>query len=670
MSEFFFEILTEEMPARMQVLAELSLKADFYKYAIEQNLLTHDAEVYSTPRRLILISNMEENLVVKETEIKGPKVNAPQAAQDGFLKKHGLKDFSEFTERDGVWYRSVYSVAGKAIDALPAVTQKLVENFSWPKSMRWGSGTERWVRPLHQIMAYFDGQPMDGFAADTVGHRFLSKGRVTPKNFADYRQQLKDNFVLIDRKEREAIIRDGAINIATQKNLVATLHDHLVEEIVGLVEYPVVLCGEFEKDFLSVPQDALRTTMINNQKYIPLYNRDGTSPDAWNGTISNLFIIVSNMQANDGGQQIIAGNERVLRARLSDAKFFWEQDLKTKLANRVDALKTVTFHDKIGTMYDKVERIIVLSRQIAPLVGADENLAARAALLAKADLTSGMVGEFPELQGIMGRRYALQDDEDAKVAEAVSYHYMPVGSTGNGCLPEEPVSIAVALADRIDSLREFFRINEKPTGSRDPYALRRAAIGIIRIVLGNNLKIDLRAFFDDELMLFIKDRLKVILKEQGLRHDVIESVLKDVKGGDVQDMVNRVKAVQDFTTGETGQALLGGYRRAVNILSIEEKKDKKAYAGDVDQTKLAANEEVVLYDTIMNAAMALNGKLSANDFNGAMENLANLQQPVNLFFENILVNHEDATVRLNRLQLLASLRNTMNKIADFSQIQD
>ena len=663
MSEFFFEILSEEIPARMQKRAEDDLRVLLEKELQARQLAFKTLETCSTPRRLIacVIGLPAQQQDISE-EKKGPRIDAPPAAIEGFLKSCGLTDVSQCEQRDsgkGVFLYAKLESKGQPTSAiLPDIITKILNEFSWPKSMRWSDRSDTWVRPLHQVMACWDGKVLPDFAASTAGHRFLAKNKITPGNFADYRQQLEENFVLVARSERSARIRQGADAVAKMEGLALAIDDALLEEITGLVEWPVILLGSFESDYLSVPKEVLITTMRVNQKYIPLLKADGT--------LAPCFIITSNMAAKDGGRQIIAGNERVLRARLSDAKFFYEQDLKTKLADRVDALKAITFHEKIGTMYDKVQRMASIAAELAPAVQADAERAKRAVLMSKADLTSGMVGEFPELQGIMGGYYAAQDREGDDIASAVRDHYLPLGPATP--VPCSPVAVAVSLADKIDSLREFFRINEKPTGSRDPFALRRAALGIIRIILENNLVLDLMQFLDADVMVFVKDRLKVVLRDQDLKHDIIDAVLVDSDSGDLQKIVARVKAVQDFIATETGKALLAGYKRAANILAIEEKKDKVSYAGDIKDT-FATPAEKSLYQSITEIGRHIDGKLAVNDFTGAMNNMAMLRSPVDVFFDHVLVNDPDMDIRRNRLQLLALLRNTMNQIANFSKIE-
>jgi glycyl-tRNA synthetase beta chain len=544
--------------------------------------------------------------------------------------------------------------------------------------MRWGAGRLRWVRPLHSILCLLDGKvvsfEVDGIESgkETRGHRFLAPKPFNVKNFADYKKKLRDAYVMLDGDERAARIAKDARALALREGLTLVEDEALLAENAGLTEWPVVLMGKFDADFLSVPPEVLSTAMKAHQKCFSLRDKKAY--------LANRFILVANLKAKDGGKAIVAGNERVIAARLSDAKFFFDQDRKVMLPDRVPKLKEIVFHEKLGSQYQRVQRVWHLARELAPLVGADPDLAERAAILAKADLVSGMVGEFPELQGVMGRYYALDEEENPSVANAIAAHYKPLGPSDD--VPREPVSIAVALADKLDMLVGFWAIDEKPTGSKDPYALRRAALGIIRIVLENSVRLPLaqriraqvpgdqkkKQEIAQNLLAFFADRLKVHLREQGARHDLVDAVFA-LGGDDLLLIVKRVEALGKFLDTEEGEHLLTGTKRAINSLRIEEKKDGVTYDQAPDPDLLKRPEEKALAKAVDEVEQAAAAAIAREDFEAAMAEMAKLRVPVDAFFDSVTVNTQEADLRANRLRLLNRIRATTQTVADFSKIE-
>lgn len=696
MAEFLLELFSEEIPARMQAKGADDLRDLIVKGLEEKGLSFTKAEAHSTPRRITVVVDglpMENN--PPPIDKKGPRVDAAQQALDGFLKSIGQSDFSKCVQEESskgtFWYYREAVKGQPTAQVLSAIVEAVFEKFVWPKSMRWKSGQKSWVRPLRSIVALFDGAvvPLSfalggGEAAvmsgkQSQGHRFLSSGAFEVKNFADYTEKLKAAHVILSRADRKAYISDEAQKLAAKEGLKVHENDGLMEEIVGLVEWPVPLVGTFEKEFLEVPQEVLISTMRGDQKYIALLDNTGK--------LANKFVVIANTVTEDGGKNVVAGNEKVLRARLSDAKFFWDQDRKQKLESRVGALGQITFHQKLGTVKDKVARLEKLAAHVAKQIGADDKQAARAALLAKADLTSGVVFQFPEVQGIMGRYYALHDKETPAVAQAIADHYKPVGA--NDSCPTEPISICTALADKLDTLAGFFAIDEKPTGSKDPFALRRAALGIIRIVLENNLRLPLVPLFEAayngyavsglrplkdvtaDLVQFFTERLKVTLKDQGIRHDLIDAVLAaDVRKDDIALVVKLVHALRDFVGTDNGANLLAAYKRGANILRIEEKKDGKSFdAAALNDALLKEQPEKDLAAALAPVAAKVKDLFAREDYTGCMAALSELRAPVDAFFDKIMVNAPEADIRANRLSLLSRLRDTMNTIADFSKTE-
>jgi glycyl-tRNA synthetase beta chain len=672
MPELLVELFSEEIPARMQRKAAEDLKKAVTNALVDAGLVYEGAKAFVTPRRLALtVTGLPARSPDTREERKGPRVGSPQQAIDGFLKAAGLNSIGqakiESDPKKGEFYVAHIDKKGaEATEILSTLLPKVITGFDWPKSMQWGNGGLTWVRPLRAITATFgtdnDEPVVIPFQSNTVasgqttfGHRFLAPNAIRVKRFDDYVQALEKAKVVLDIDRRKEIIKADADNLAFAQGL-SVIHDEgLLEEVAGLVEWPVVMMGSFDPAFLEVPEEVIIATIRANQKCFCL--RDST------GKLAPFFIITSNQVAADGGKTIVAGNERVIRARLSDARFFYQTDLALPLEHGLPKLEESVFHAKLGTQFQRVERLVKLSGEIAPKVGASPDLAKRAAMLAKADLTTGMVGEFPELQGIMGRYYALAQGEPTAIANAIADHYKPLGPTD--LVPGEPVAISVALADKLDTLKGFWSIDEKPTGSRDPFALRRAALGVIRIVTDNNLRFPLKV--EPDLLSFFHDRLKVTLRDAGARHDLVDAVIgKD--SNDMLEITERVEALSKLLGSEDGKNLLAGYKRAANILAAEEKKDGKGFAAPVDPALLSLAEEAALAEAVASVDVAVAAKVAANDYQGAITALATLRQPVDKFFEAVLVNDPDAAIRTNRLSLLTKLRDTMRQVADFSKV--
>jgi len=690
MAELLLELLTEEIPARMQPRAAEDLRRLAGEKLAASGLTFAAVHSFVTPRRLTLLV---EGLPSAQPEIseerRGPRVGAPPNAVEGFLKSAGLASLEQCEQRDtgkGVFYFATIRRAGRATaEILPALLRALVVEFPWPKSMRFPAAGFRWVRPLTGALCLFDGKVLplnlDGVPVGnaTRGHRFLSPGLFSVAGFAEYRQKLRDARVILRSEDRGKAITLALYEQAAAAGLTVKDDPALLEEVAGLVEWPVVLMGAIDPAFLDLPPEVLTTSMRAHQKYFACIGR--------NGRLAPRFLLVSNMVADDGGKAIVAGNERVLRARLSDARFFWNQDRKVPLAARVPKLAERVFHAKLATVRDKVRRMARLAETLIPYIpGADPGKVARAAELAKADLSTGMVGEFPELQGVMGRYYALKDGEPPDVADALAQHYSPLGP--NDRCPSAPVSIAVALADKIDTLVGFFSIDEKPTGSKDPYALRRAALGVIRLVLENNLRLPLLKVFGraewsyqeseggvlgkstiPDLLDFFADRLKVHLREQGVRHDLIAAVFALGNEDDLVRLLARVAALDAFLKTEDGANLLVAYRRAANIVRIEEKKDGRSYAEPPEPKLLAEPAEAALAAALEQAGARSAAALEREAFIEAMAALAVLRRPVDEFFARVTVNCDNRDLRANRLRLLARIRDTLNQVAHFSQIE-
>jgi glycyl-tRNA synthetase beta chain len=682
MAELLLELLSEEIPARMQARAADDLKrlvSDGLKAA---GLEFKDARAFATPRRLALVvDGLPTARADVSEERRGPRVGAPEQAVQGFLRATGLSSLDQAEKRDTgkgeFWFAVIAKKGGPTAEALPGIIDAAMKALPWPKSMKWGSGTMTWVRPLQSIVALFDGKVLAGevasggamasirFGDTTRGHRFLSKGTIKVTGFADYTAKLRAAHVMLDPAERRKIVLEGAEKLCADAQVALRKDDGLLDEVAGLVEWPVPMLGTIDGQFMDVPPEVLIVSMRTHQRYFVTNRKDGA--------LANRFVVVANNVARDGGRTIVDGNERVLRSRLSDAKFFWDQDRKTRLEERLPALKDMVFHARLGTQADRVARIEILADKLAPYVaGADSAQAILAAHLCKADLRSGMVGEFPELQGVMGRYYALEEKLPADIADAIGDHYAPAGP--NDRCPSAPVSIVVALADKLDTLTSFWAIGEKPTGSRDPFALRRAALGIIRIVVENGIRLPLKKFFDaDDLMAFFADRLKVQMREKGVRHDVVDAVSALGGEDDLVRLLARVEAVQSFLATDAGKNLLTAYGRAANIVRAEEKKDKTLaakIAGAPDAALMEQSEEKTVAAALADIERLVRSALQREDFAGAMAAFADLRQPIDSFFEKVTVNvAEKPDLRLNRLKLLNQIRATMDSVADFSRIE-
>ena len=761
MPDLLLELFSEEIPARMQRKAAADLQKLVTDALVEAGLVYEGAKAFVTPRRLALtVHGLPNRSPDQREEKKGPRVGAPEKAIEGFLKGAGLTSIDQAkvqADKKGDFYIAVVEKPGRpAIEVIAEIVPAVVKSFPWPKSMRWGAnsakpGSLTWVRPLHSILCVFGPETSDtevvpfevgGVRSGNVthGHRFMAPAPITVRRFDDYMAKLEAARVVLDADRRKQMILADARDRALAMGLELIEDEALLEEVAGLVEWPVMLMGSFDEAFLEIPPEVVRTTIRVNQKCFVLRRQEARSAESatgkqeTSGTLANRFILVANIEASDGGRAIVAGNERVIRARLSDARYFWETDLKTKLEDRLPKLDGIVFHDKLGTQGERVQRIARLAREIAPRVGADPLMAERAGKLAKADLITEMVGEFPELQGLMGKYYAIAQGEDASVATAIEDHYKPVGPNDRG--PADPVAIAVALADKLDTLVAFWAIDEKPTGSKDPYALRRAALGIIRIILDGQWSLPLRpaivgafrsaerhrlrhaADKDAELWLnytertglidldqpkaaaekarasgasdevstfvldfntglrdllrdllsFFADRLKVQLREQGARHDLVDAVFALGNQDDLLLIVRRVEALGKFLDTEDGRTLLAGYKRATNILRDEEKKSGETYAGEVNAALLTEPEETALAAALGETAPAVVKAVKSEDFAAAMTALAKLRAPVDAFFDKVRVNADEATVRANRLRLLNRIREATLAVADFSKI--
>jgi glycyl-tRNA synthetase beta chain len=698
--ELLLEVLSEEIPARMQRRAIDDLARLVGDKLATAGIPARSLTGYVTPRRLAIVAaDIPARQPERREERRGPRVGAPEQAIEGFLRAAGLKSIDDCEIRDtgrGEFYFAVTEQPGRsAAEILPELLHAALAELPWPKAMRFPAASLRWVRPLNSAICLHDGAvlplPLDRVPVGrtTRGHRFLSQGEIAVADAADYLEKLETAHVVLDPDRRRAMIAADLDGLAQAAGLTVKPDPALLDEVTGLVEYPVVLMGRIDDESMALPPEVLATAMKTHQKYFSCLKADG-SP-------APRFLFVANNKAPDDGRTIVAGNERVLRARLADARFFWDQDRRILLADRVAALKERVYYDKLGTMFDKTERMEKLAGFLAQhLYPADREtirLAERAAYLAKADLSTGMVGEFPELQGVMGRYYALHDGEDPRVADAIADHYKPQGP--NDICPSAPVGVIVALADKLDALFAFFWINERPSGSRDPFALRRAAVGVIRIILENTTRLPLKHAFKcahsifvddqmgeprylgvgpfvsdvtDEVLRFIADRLKVHLREQGVRHDLIAAVFA-LDEDDLVRLLARVKALQEFLGSEDGANLLVAYRRASNIVGIEERRDNCKYDDPVDTILLQLPEEVALWQRLSGLDTALKPFLTGENFELMMGRLATLRRPVDEFFDKVTVNTEDRALRENRLRLLSRIRNVMNQVADFSQIE-
>jgi glycyl-tRNA synthetase beta chain len=697
MPDLLLEFRSEEIPARMQARAAEDLKKLVTDRLVAAGLVYEGAKAFATPRRLALsVHGIPARQPDLKDERKGPKVGAPEQAIAGFLRAAGLASIDQAkvqADKKGDFYVAVIEKAGKpAIDVIGEMLPEIVRSFPWPKSMRWGGGKLNWVRPLHSIVATFGPETeepdivafkVDGIAAgnETRGHRFMAPAPFKVRRFDDYIIGLEKAKVVLDPARRIDMIRADAKNLAFAQGYELVEDEGLLAEVAGLVEWPVTLMGSFDKAFLDIPGEVIRATIRTNQKCFVLR-------DPQTAKLVNKFILVANIEASDGGKAIVAGNERVIRARLSDATFFYDTDLKTKLEDRLPKFEQIVFHEKLGSQAARIKRIVALATELTPWVKADPKKAARAALLCKTDLLTDVVGEFPELQGIMGKYYAEEQGEDEAVAHACEDHYKPKGP--DDLVPGDPVSIAVALADKIDTLVGFWFIEEKPTGSKDPYALRRAALGVIRLILSNNLRLSLIDLIKQsyrplsqsgkgatvrlevltpDLLSFFADRLKVQLREQGARHDLVDAVFALEGQDDLLMIVRRVESLGKFLDTDDGKNLLAGVKRASNILRIEEKKDNKSYAGAPDAKRLEIPEEKSLAEAIAATKKEASAAVAKENFAGAMSAMAKLRPKVNAFFEKVTVNVDDKALRENRLKLLNEIREATRAVADFSKIE-
>jgi glycyl-tRNA synthetase beta chain len=718
MPDFLLELFSEEIPARMQARAAEDLRRLITNALVAAGLPYEGAKAFVTPRRLTLaVKGVPVRQPDVKEEKKGPRVGAPEGAIQGFLRSTGLSSIHEAkvaADKKGDFYLAVIEKPGRpAIDVIAEIVPEVVKTFPWPKAMRWGSpsresGSLAWVRPLHSVVATFGPETeepeivpfaVDGIKAgdETCGHRFMAPQPFKVRRFEDYAAKLEKAKVVLDPERRKEIIFADARNLAFAQGYELVEDAGLLEEVAGLVEWPVVLMGSFDAAFLAMPPEIVRATIRNNQRCFVLR-------DPQMSQLADKFTLVSNIEAGDGGKAIVAGNERVIRARLADAKFFYDSDLKTRLEDRLPKFKHIIFHEKLGTQWERIERIEQLAGEIASrpeffsgqVLSPDElkqeqdtyrRQVRRAAWLAKADLLTEVVGEFPELQGLMGKYYALAQGEVPSVAAACEEHYKPLGP--NDRVPTDPVSVAVALADKIDTLVGFWAIDEKPTGSKDPYALRRAALGVIRIVLTSSLELSPRGMFemhvkrfrpemsDAEMSTagvdfvdFFNDRLKVQLREQGARHDLVDAVLYlgSIEAS-IVSIVRRVEALGKFLDTEDGKNLLAGYKRAINIIRIEEKKDRRNYNQWSDGSLYRQEEERALARAIEAAREAGRDAVAREDYEAAMRAMAKLRPHVDRFFDKVTVNVEDKQLRENRLKLLNEIREATRTVADFSRIE-
>lgn len=693
MPDLLIELFSEEIPARMQARAADDLKKRVTDGLVEAGLTYAHAKAFSTPRRLSLALEdlLGESPTVRE-ERKGPKVGAPDKAIEGFLRGAGVTR-EALEERDtpkgAVYFASITKPGRPAAEIVAEVLEDVVRNFPWPKSMRWGTGSLRWVRPLHSILCLLSDEvgaevvplEIDGIAAgdSTEGHRFMGAGRFAVSGFEDYEAKLRRSHVMLKTEDRAEHIWNDASNMAFAQGLELVEDKGLLAEVAGLVEWPVVLMGDIAEDFLGLPPEVLRTSMKEHQKFFSVKNPK-------TGRIEK-FVTVANRETRDDGATILAGNQKVLFARLSDAKFFWENDIrlaKEGAAGWLESLNNVTFHNKLGSQGERIARVSALARELAEVAGADADVAEAAAKWAKADLSSEMVYEFPELQGLMGRYYAAVAGHGEDVAAAAEEHYSPLGPSDD--VPTAPVSVAVAMADKLDTLTGFWAIDEKPTGSKDPFALRRAALGVIRLVLENDLRVKIagviHAHLDqlptsedadfqettNDLLSFFHDRLKVFLRDQDIRHDVIDACIAMDGNDDLSLLVKRARALQDFLGTEDGANLLQGYKRANNILAQAEAKDgvEYSYGADVNFAEDAA--EKTLFGALDVAEGAISSAIEAEDFASAMATMASLRAPIDGFFEAVQVNSDNEVVRRNRLNLLSRIRTICLTAADLTRV--
>lgn len=737
MSELLLEVFSEEIPARMQARAADDLSRAINKALLDAGYMPEGVKAFAGPRRLTcVVAGLPVRQPDRREEKKGPRVGAPEKAVAGFLKSAGLSSLDECetrSDKKGEFYVAVIEQKGRdTADVIKAFAPEIIRSFSWPKSMRWSDGDMRWVRPLHRILCVFDGEPVafdvagKTAADETQGHRFMAPDVIQTRSFEDYAAKLRDAKVILDAVERKDIIAADAATLCKAQGLELVDDPALLSEVSGLAEWPVALMGTFDEKFLTLPDEVLTASMRGHQKYFSV--RDPKS-----GSLANKFVCVANIEAPDGGAAMRQGYERVLTARLSDGWFLYNEDLKTPLADRIADLDRVTFFEGLGSIGDKARRVAALAKEIAPSVGADPAQAARAAMLAKADLVSQMVNEFPELQGVMGRYYALEQGESADIADAIRDHYKPVGQGDD--VPTAPVSVAVALADKIDSLVGFWAIDKKPTGSSDPFALRRAALGVIQNIEEHSARLQLMGVVENHiervandifenlfpqegallaslesegisesslkevlstlaeklqirekvveihqqllatpiaLLAFFHDRLKVFLREKGHRHDHIDAVLTDALGilqDDLVLIVAKMKALEAFLKTDDGANLVAAFKRAANILKAEEKKGAQKKDFAFSDTLLNQTEEKSLFAALKGAETDAQKAVADEDFEGAMTALSALRAPLDAFFENVTVNADDEKLRTNRLALLQRFIAATASVANFARLE-
>jgi glycyl-tRNA synthetase beta chain len=680
MTDLLIELFSEEIPARMQDRAANDLKKLVTDGIVEAGLTYASAAAFSTPRRLTLtVDGMLDSSPLTVEERKGPKADAPEKAIEGFLRGAGVNRdelYERETPKGNVFFAKITKEGRPAADIVAEVLERTIRNFPWPKSMRWGSGTLKWVRPLHSIICIISSEEganivpveVDGITSGntTCGHRFLSPDEIIVNNFDDYIRKLKLGHVVLDAQERADAIWNDATNQAFATGFEVVKDAGLLAEVAGLVEWPVVLMGEIGEEFLGLPAEVLQTSMREHQKFFSVRNTK-------TGRIER-FITVANRTTADSGATILAGNQKVLSARLADAKFFWENDLRIAQSDMniwLNSLENVTFHNKLGTQAELVNRMASLARELAPAVGADCDMAEKAARLAKADLSSEMVYEFPELQGLMGRYYVEASGEDAQIAAAAEEHYAPLGPSDD--VPTAPVSIAVSLAEKLEKLNGFWSIDEKPTGSKDPFALRRAALGIIRIIIENDLVMPLNTTMPtehaDSLLSFFHDRLKVYLKDQGIRHDIIDACIVMDGNDDINLLVKRARALSEALKTDDGENLIQGFKRANNILFQAEAADGVEYSYGADVKFAQTDEERSLFAALDASEAKIKKAIEAQDFAIAMSAMAMLRAPIDAFFEAVQINAENPTVRRNRLNLLSRIRTVCSPVADLTKIE-
>jgi len=662
MPQLLLELFSEEIPARMQAQAARDLERLAREKLAGEGLSPEALRTFAGPRRLTLVAEgLAAAQAERHEERKGPRIGSPDQAIEGFLRSTGLRR-DQLVERDGLYFAHLHKPGRPTSEIIAEMVEAIVRNFPWPKSMVSGVSKLRWVRPLQRILCVFDGEivpfQIDGHLAGdlTTGHRFMGTGQAFQvRNFDDYADGLARNFVVLDPEERKERILDAARTLCFARNFELVEDEGLLDEIAGLTEWPTPVMGDMDPAFLDLPPEVIRTSMRVHQRFFAVR-------DPQTGFLVPHFIAVANIEASDGGGLIASGNARVLSARLSDARFFWNEDRKVRLDDRLEKLKGVTFHAKLGTMYARVERIVAMAGELAAFTGVAPQDAERAGRLCKADLGTGMVGEFPELQGIMGGYYAQNEGLDGALVEAIRSHYRPQGPQDE--TPVAPLAATLALADKLDTLTSFFRIGEKPTGSRDPFALRRSALGVIRILLATQVRLPLKSFASPELIGFFADRLKVLLREQGQRHDLVDAVFA-LGDDDIVRIVSKVNALEGFLGAEDGKNLLAGYKRAVNILKAEEKKGALP-SGEPNVSAQA--EEGALTNAVGHMEVELGRALAKEDYQAAMRALAALREPVDAFFDKVLVNSDVPAERENRLRLLVKVRDAMERVADFSQV--